>query len=127
MSHAEGTFENQGWDENTLAELDEGKVTRAHVEQSFAGDVTGAGRVDWDMYYRPDGTAAFVGIYRIDATLDDRSGTIVMRTTGDFDGKEAKGDWLVLGGTGEFRGISGAGRFAAPMGPSGTYQLDYSL
>jgi hypothetical protein len=127
MSHAAGTFENQGWDESTLAELEEGKVTRAHVQQAFAGDVTGAGTVDWDMYYRPDGTATFVGIYRIDATIGDKAGTIVMQTTGGFDGKEAKGDWLVLGGTGGLRGIEGHGRFAAPLGPSGTYQLDYTV
>jgi Protein of unknown function (DUF3224) len=127
VAHAEGTFENQGWDEQTLVELDEGKTTRARVKQAFIGDIVGDGAVDWDMYYRPDGTAHFVGIYRLTGKLDGRSGTIVMQTTGEFDGKEAKGDWLVVGGTGELRNISGNGRFAAPLGPSGTYALDYEL
>jgi Protein of unknown function (DUF3224) len=127
MAHAEGTFENQGWDEQTLAELDEGKVSRATVTQAFTGDIEGLGEVDWDMYYRPDGTANFVAIYRLRAEIGDRSGTVVMQTTGEFDGSEAKGDWAILGGTAELSGITGTGRFAAPMGPKGTYQLDYEL
>jgi hypothetical protein len=126
-THAEGTFENAGWDEQTLAEFDEHKLSRAEVQQTFSGDLTGPGTVAWDMVYRPDGTANFVGLYRLDATLDGRRGTIVLQTTGAFDGQQVDGDWLVVGSTGDLAGLSGTGTFSAPMGPSGTYAFDYDL
>ncbi|MGH8976694.1 MAG: DUF3224 domain-containing protein [Acidimicrobiia bacterium] len=125
--HVEGTFENKGWDENTTAEFDGSKISRASVEQTFAGALSGDARIEWQMYYAPDGTASFVGLQRMDAQLDDRSGTIVVQTTGVFDGKEAKGDWVVVGATGGLEGLSGTGAFSAPMGPSGKYSLDYDL
>jgi hypothetical protein len=126
-THAKGTFENKGWDENDVEVLDEGKITRASVQQSFSGDLAGDGNIDWVMYYRPDGTASYVGVYRIAGTLGERSGTVVIETTGAFEDGVARGDWRVLGGTGELAGVRGTGRFEAPTGPNGSYELDYEL
>jgi hypothetical protein len=124
---AHGTFENKQWDEQTVQDLGEGRITRAGVVQAFTGDLEGEGRVEWDMYYAPDGTASFVGFHRIAGTLAGKSGTIVVRTTGVFDGQEARGDWLVAGATGGLIGLRGTGEFRAPMGPGGTYALDYDV
>ena len=126
-TRAEGTFENKGWDESTVDEFDGSKLSHAKVQQAFSGDITGDGTVGWDMFYRPDGTASFVGLYKLDWTIGDRTGTVVLQTTGTFDGKEAAGDWLVVGATGGLEGLSGTGEFSAPMGPSGKYHLDYDL
>jgi Protein of unknown function (DUF3224) len=123
----EGTFENQGWDENTVDEFDDAKITHASVKQAFAGVITGEAQISWDMFYAPDGTASFVGLQRIVGSIDDRKGSVVMQTTGTFDGKEAAGDWVVVGATGALASLSGTGEFSAPMGPSGRYTFEYDL
>jgi Protein of unknown function (DUF3224) len=124
-THVEGNFENKGWDEETVSEFDGTKITRAHVQQTFAGGIAGDADIDWQMYYRPDGTASFVGLAKITGTVDGRDGTLVVTSNGEFDGKEVHGDWVVVGATGTIEGLSGTGTFAAPMGPSGTYSFDY--
>ena len=126
-THAKGTFENKSWDEDTIETIGDGKVTRASVKQSFTGDISGDSNVDWHMYYAPDGTASFVGLQRIDARLGDRAGTIVVQTTGVYDGSEARGDWVVVGGTDGLAELSGTGEFSAPMGSTGEYRLDYDF
>ena len=89
-THAQGKFENKSWDENTIEAIGDGKVSHASVQQSFTGDITGDSNVDWHMYYAPDGTASFVGLQRIAARIGDRTGTLVVQSTGVFDGKEAR-------------------------------------
>src|SRR5262245_42313256 len=125
--HGEGTFQNQGWDEQTTEEFDDAKITHAQVKQSFDGVMSGDAAISWDMFYAPDGTAAFVGLQRVVGTIDGRKGAVVIQTTGTFDGKEAAGDWVVVGATGELAGLSGTGEFSAPLGPSGRYTREYDL
>jgi len=124
-THVEGNFENKGWDEQTVSEFDGTKITHARVRQTFAGGITGDADIDWQMYYRPDGTASFVGLAKITGAVDGRNGTLVVTSNGEFDGKEVRGDWVVVGATAEIDGLTGTGTFAAPMGPSGTYSFDY--
>ena len=42
------------------------------------------------MYYAPDGSARFVGLARIAGSVGDRNGTVVVQSTGVFDGKEVR-------------------------------------
>lgn len=81
------------------------------------------------MAYRPDGTAAFVGLQRIGGTLGGRSGSFVVTTVGEFGGTEAIGTWAVVdgAGTGDLAGLHGRGGFRAPHGPAATFELDYDL
>jgi Protein of unknown function (DUF3224) len=126
-TRAEGTFENKGWDESTVSEFDDAKISHASVKQSFSGVIEGDADVDWHMYYAPDGTATFVGMQRIVGAIDDRKGSVVIQSTGVYDGKEAKGDWVIVGATAELTGLRGTGAFSAPMGPNGKYSLSYDL
>ena len=77
------------------------------------------------MCYRPDGTADFVGLQRIDATIEGRTGTVVVRSVGVFDGEKAVGGWSVVDGsaTGDLAGATGNGYFEAPMGGTPTFEL----
>jgi len=125
--HIEGQFENKGWNENTVSEFDGAKITHANVKQAFTGGLDGDADIEWQMYYNPDGTASFVGLAKISGAVDERRGTIVLQSIGVFDGKEARGDLAVVGATGDLQGLRGTGAFAAPLGPSGTYTLDYEL
>jgi Protein of unknown function (DUF3224) len=123
-----GIFKIDGWDESAYSEEQDGrKLTQASVKQSFSGDIEGEGSVEWLMCYRPDQTAEFVGLQRIDGRLGGRSGSFVLlQTDGSFDGTEAKGQLSVVpgSGTGELSGLRGQGRFSAPRASEASMTLD---
>lgn len=127
MAKVEGSFEVTSWNEDRYEELESGgKLTRASVEQVFTGDIVGEGAVRWLMFYRSDGTAHFVGLQRVRGFVGDRAGSFVLETTGEFDGREARGAWSVVpgSGTGDLGGLRGSGTFRAPHGSEAAYDLD---
>jgi hypothetical protein len=130
-THATGTFKIEVWDEDAYIEEETGgKLTRASVKQSFAGDIEGEGSVEWLMCYRPDKTADFVGLQRISGRLGERSGSFVLQSNGVFDGKEARADLMVVDGSGtdDLLGIKGSGELSAPVGGGEpTVSLDYGF
>ena len=130
-TRATGKFKIASWDENTYAEIPGGgKLTQASVKQAFSGDIEGEGAVEWLMSYRPDETAEFVGLQRIDGRIGERSGSFVLlQSAGVFDGKEARGELSVVpgSGTGELRGLRGEGEFSAPLHSEADFRLDYDF
>lgn len=128
--HAEGTFEVTSWNEEPGDGLDEaGKVTRARIGQRFAGGITAETVFDSVMTYRDDGTAEFLGYQKVVGRVAGREGSFVLQSIGTFDGKEARARTSVVEGSGkgELAGLRGTGTSAAPIGPSGTFSLDYDL
>jgi hypothetical protein len=129
-AHATGTFKIESWDEETYSEIGEGrKLTQASVTQAFSGDIGGDGAVEWLMCYRPDETADFVGLQRVDGQVGERAGSFVLQMTGTFDGKEAKAEWSVVPGSGtaDLDGLRGKGEFTAPLGGEPSVTLDYDV
>jgi hypothetical protein len=126
-TQATGMFKIDSWDEEPHDEG--GGVARAAVKQTFSGDIEGEGRTEWVMCYRPDKTADFVGYLRLDGRIGERSGALVFRSTGAFDGKEASGPLTIVegSGTGDLEGIVGRGSFSAPMGGEPSVSLDYDF
>jgi hypothetical protein len=121
------TFTVDDWDEGPLWEAPEGsKVTRATVSQTVEGDATGAGTAHWLMAYRADGTAEYTGFQLLDGEADGRRGTLLLRSTGTFDGTTARGRLEVIDGTDQLAGMSGSGTFEAPHGPRATVELELS-
>jgi Protein of unknown function (DUF3224) len=128
MAEATGSFQLSSWNEETYDDQAR-KMTLATVEQTFAGDITGDGAVRWLLAYRPDGTARFVGMQKINGTLGGRRGSFILETAGDFDGQMARWTVAVVRGSGtdELTGLDGSGRFGAEHGPEATYKIDYQL
>ena len=129
-AHADGTFKVEDWQEEEYGSLGDGrKLSRASVRQAISGDIEGTGSVEWLMCYRPDETADFVGLQQVEGRLGERSGGFVMRTSGTFDGAEARGELSVVpgSGTGDLDGISGSGEFSAPLGSEAHVSLDYEV
>ena len=53
-TQATSKFKIDGWDEQPYLETEDGgKLTRAHVKQTFRGGIDGHGEVEWLMCYRP--------------------------------------------------------------------------
>ena len=127
-NHATSTFKIESWNEEPYSEGDDGrKLTRASVKQAFDGDLRGEGEVEWLMCYRPDKTADFVGLQRLVGQVGGRSGSVVLQSTGTFDGKEARGPLTVVpgSGTGELEGLTGDGELRAPLGGEPSVSLNY--
>ena len=118
----DATFEISNWDETTVIEWDGGKLTRAGVTKTYDGDLVGDATLEYLLAYRPDGTAAFVGIESIAASAGEREGTLVLRQVGIFADGAAKADVTVVGGTGGFEACSGEGRLEAD--PAGRLSLE---
>jgi hypothetical protein len=129
-THADGTFKVEDWQEQEYGTLGDGRsLARASVKHAISGDIEGTGSVEWLMCYRPDKTAEFVGLQQVDGRLGGRSGSFVLRTSGTFDGSEARGELAVVpgSGTGDLDGISGSGEFRAPLGSEAYVSLDFDL
>jgi hypothetical protein len=130
MKTAKATYTVQSWDENPAIELDGGvKLTRASVSGSYDGEIEGEGRSESLMWYRPDGTATFVALERIEGKIGEHSGSFVLRSVGEYDGENARARQEVVtgSGTGDLKGLQGQASFQAPPGHEGTIELEYEL
>jgi hypothetical protein len=102
-------------------------LTRIHVEESFDGDIRGAGVVEFLQAARPDGTASFVGIERVTGTVGGRPGSFLLQDAGTVEDGVVSGEWFVIpgSGTGELAGLRGTGGFRADLGQGADVTLDY--
>jgi hypothetical protein len=129
-THVEGTFLVTSWTEETYQESADGsKLTRARIDQTFDGGLSGAGTWESLMFYRADGTAVYTGLQRVVGRLGERSGSVVLRADGTYDGAVARTSWSIVPGSGTdgLSGLRGTGASAAPHGPNGTYALDFDI
>ena len=99
------------WNEKGSEEHDDGsRTTRATVALADGADGLTSGTFESVMYYRPDGTSAYVSVLRLAATLGGRSGSFVVTGDGGFDGTTASSIGQVVAGSGTdgLAGITGA-------------------
>ena len=130
-TQATGGYVGQTWDEHPYEGVEgEPKLTRAFVTNAFRGDIEGSGTLEYLMVYRADGSVPFIGLERVDGRIGGRAGSFVLRHEGTFQEGVAEARWSVVpgSGTGELRGLRGAGGFVARHGEEqATYTLDYDL
>jgi hypothetical protein len=102
-------------------------LTRIHVEESFTGDISGGGVVEFLQAAGPDGSASFVGIERVSGTLGSREGTFLLQDAGTVLDNIVSGHWFVIpgSGTGGLSGLRGEGGFRASLGEGAQVHLDY--
>jgi len=126
----ESTFKITGWDEETISEQEEsGKLTRAHVTKSYQGGLQGDGVVEYVMAHKSDGSATFMGYEKVEASINDKSGSFVFEHRGEFKDGIVDSVWSIVedSGTGELKGISGTVNFKAGHQDEYPITLDYEL
>jgi Protein of unknown function (DUF3224) len=126
---ATGGFEIKDWNEKPAGSVGGPKLTRATVTQTFTGDIKGAGTTEYLMVYRPDKTAQYSGVQVIKGSVGGKKGSIALRVRGEYDGKRAVTTWEVVAGAGKgaLKGLTGKGKYGAPMGSKGVYTLTYEI
>ena len=127
---ANARFAIKSWDEKAYSEGEDlPKLTRASVTKALTGDIDGEGQTEYLMMYRTDGSAMFVGLERVTAQIDGKSGTFVLQRLGVFENGEAKESYSVVPGsaTGELDGLRGEGNSAVGHGMEHPFTLDYDL
>src|ERR1700694_4700421 len=126
---AKGGFEIKDWNEKPAGAPGGPKVTRATVTQKFTGDIKGTGTTEYLMVYCPDKTAQYSGVQVIKGSLGARKGSFALRIRGEYDGKRAVTVWEVVpgAGKGQLTGLTGKGKYSAPMGSKGKYTLTYEV
>lgn len=110
---AAASFSVKSWDEKPYQEYgEERKLTQAHVEQVYQGDLTGESVVKYLMSYSPRG-ASFVGIEFVTGALGGREGSFVLQHTGVDDGNGTRSQFFIVpgSGTGGFESLRGEGSF----------------
>ena len=129
MSRVTATFANDTYEEEPYGR-DEGiEMSRVHITRSFSGDLVGQSTAELLTARTPDGSAAYVGLDRISASLDGKSGAFVLQHWGTVseDGASTAGAVVPGSGTGELRGLRGEGKIAVDASGAHTLELEYDL
>ncbi len=128
-TRATGTISVSKWAPSEIDGEDEGiKRFSIEVVEAFEGDIRGEGRANLLQALRPDGSASFVGLEKVSATLAGRSGAFVFQDAGTLDATgRVEGAWFVVpgSGSGELTGLRGEGGFTAAVGEHAAIHLDY--
>lgn len=125
-----GRFEITSWAEEVGDEAEGAKLARASLTKAFEGGIAGTSAATILTAVTPGGGAAYVGIERVDAVLDGRKGTFVLRHSALDDGAgggDLAVDVVPGSGTGELAGIDGT--LTIERSPEGehTYAFAYTL
>lgn len=129
MTKATSTATVANWDEKPYDEVpDTAGTAEAHITYTYEGGLSGEGRARVLMAYSGQ-EAEFVGLERVTATLNGRSGTFVTSQTGSFRDGVARWTWQVVPGTaaGDLAGLRGSGSAEAPAGNKATVTFEYEL
>jgi hypothetical protein len=127
-THATAVITVRKYEPSAYDEPAEGPaLTRIHVEESFSGDISGDGMVEFLQAALADGSASFVGIERVTGTVAGREGTFLLQDAGTVQDNIVSGEWFVIpgSGTGKLTGLRGTGGFRANLGEGAQVHLDY--
>lgn len=127
MTETTGRFDLTRWDEESYDEAEGARLVTVALEKTFEGGITGTSSARLLQAFAPEGAAAYVGIERVSAAVDGRTGTFVLRHSalGDATGGDMRIDVVPGSGTGELRGLRG--ELTVALSPDGehTYTLRY--
>jgi hypothetical protein len=126
--HATGKIAVKTYEPTVFDEAPGGPtLSDIRVTETFSGDIEGEGVVRFVQAARADGSASFVGIERVRGSIGGQKGSFLLQDRGTLVGKEVRGEWFVVPGSGtaELDGLRGDGGFEAELGQHANIWLDY--
>ncbi len=112
--------------ESTPADWEGGTMSHTRLAKTFRGELAGSGVVESIMLRLDgDGPAAYVGLERIDCTLEHRSGTFLLLHSATALGSDQVASWTIVPGSGT--GELGAIRGRLQILDQHAFVLDYEL
>lgn len=128
MNIAEGIFQITGWNEAPYFEAEDGvKQSYAKVSQNYSGAIEGTSTVHYLMCYQSAGSALFTGFETLTATIEGKTGTVVIQHNGTFEQGVASSSFVIVPGSGkkQLAGWTGSGSFRSTENGQATYQFSF--
>lgn len=122
-------FTIDSWNELTTWENNNEKMTRATVSKTFTGKLVGKSQLEYVLNYTADGNASFVGIERVTATIDNKTGSFSVQHQGKFIDGIASSTFVVFtnSATDELIGLNGKGSYTSGHAPSIDFEFNYAF
>lgn len=129
MKTATGTILHNNWDEKPYNEVAGLKSTEAKIDLVLHGELEATGPCRFLMQYPTPETCHYAGYLVLTGTLAGRTGTFIVYETGTWKDGVASSSWQVVegSGTGDLKGLTGAGSYAAEHDKTVHYRLEYEL
>ncbi|MBA3278683.1 MAG: DUF3224 domain-containing protein [Geodermatophilaceae bacterium] len=122
-------FDFESWDEQEVLDVEGARIVRTTFVKRFTGDLEGTSRGEMVMAHALQGSAAYTGYERIEATLAGRRGSFILRHNA-FMAEDAGSSEVVImnsSGTGELTGLSGTADIERHADGTHTLTLSYDL
>jgi hypothetical protein len=128
METVSAAYRLKDWKEASVFERSDGvKVTRVDAEFNYEGELAGATRVAYLMFYAADGSGSYSGWERFSGTFRGRPAETVVAQEGTFtpEAVEVQAKTVAGTGTGALDGV--ALRYVARFLGHGPYQLSIAV
>jgi hypothetical protein len=129
VARAVGIFANDSYEEEPYDDRDGTALGRVHITRSFSGEIEGQSTAELLTARAADGSAAYVGLDRISATIDGKTGTFVLQHWGTVSSEGASTAGIVVPGSaaGDLAGLRGQGKIVVDDQGTHRLELDYEL
>ncbi len=123
------TFDFDSWDEQEVLHVEGARIVRTTFVKRFTGDLEGTSRGEMVMAHAPQGSAAYTGYERVEATVAGRQGSFILRHNAFMAGGAGSSEVVVMdsSGTGELTGLAGTADVERLADGTHTFTLSYDL
>ena len=128
-NQATGTFTIDSWEDEPFGARDGVTLGRVRATKTFSGEIAGTSTAALVMAGAQEGSAAYVGLEQVVASVQGRSGSFVLQHSATMT-KDSQSLSLTVvpdSGTGELLGLRGEARIDIDAEGGHTLILDYDL
>ncbi|WP_181783002.1 DUF3224 domain-containing protein [Pseudonocardia pini] len=129
MTHTSGGFELPTWVDTVYAEAGGETYARVSNAKVWSGGIVGESSAELITVSTASGSAAYVGIERLEVAVDGRKGTFVLShvASGDATGGTMTVAVVPGSGTGELAGLTGTMQIDRSPAGEHTWEFEYGL
>ncbi len=125
--HAAGAFAVDSWEPETLDDADGWSIQRVRLGKTFTGDMAGTSTVDMISAVIDEVPTAYVGIERLSATLDGRTGRFLLQHAAPSGDLPIRLTVVPGSGRGGLIGLRGDFRITVTDDGAHSYAFDYEV